>query len=155
MSHALPSLCAHHYCPLAQIYTGMLNYQTAYVLPISVSKRHVPLMHSQYPVLHVAHHHLNSWLAICAVHPDTNTLQPLICGLAYQSPISTQACVCESLTATLGRRRRELTHMRHIHMREASSICRADIGPSAASVIFSNQRSKPVILAAFRMREST
>ena len=114
MSHALPSLCAHHYCPLAQIYTGMLNYQTAYVLPISVSKRHVPLMHSQYPVLHVAHHHLNSWLAICAVHPDTNTLQPLICGLAYQSFSSTRACVSESLTATLGSR--ELTYMRQTHI---------------------------------------
>lgn len=140
MSHTLPSLCAHHYCPLAQIYTGMLNYQTAYVLPISVFERHVPLMHSQYPVLHVAHHHLNSLLVICAVHPDTNTLQPLICGFSYQSSSSTRACAFESLTATLGSR--ELTYMRPTYICAVSRhVGLTSVRRSIAVMIFQHRHS--------------
>lgn len=47
-------------CP-AQIYTGIVEYRTAYVLLLSVSERHVPLCHSQYPVLHVDHAIISSF----------------------------------------------------------------------------------------------
>jgi hypothetical protein len=143
----LPSLCAHRHYP-TQIYTGMPKYQTAYVLHLSVSKRHVPLI--ALPVSRSSCRPSSFPRASGSQYAPPlrhDTLQLLICDLAYQSPISTHACVLR-----LRRRRSGGVNSHEAYTYARFRACRADIGPLHQGNFSTSM--KPVTLPAFRMRES-